>query len=79
MIEVTIKVICDDKLNSLRAERMRDRVFAAVRDAFPQEYVAMIVQLMPDIVDDRCDDDDDDGFHSQQEYEAWEQEWHPEW
>jgi hypothetical protein len=25
------------------------------------------------------DDDDGYGFHSQEEYEEWELEWHPEW
>lgn len=33
--------------------------------------------------DEERDDDIDDaeyyGFHSQEEYEEWEREWHPEW
>lgn len=29
--------------------------------------------------DDDWDDDEGYGFHSQEEYEEWEREWHPEW
>jgi hypothetical protein len=38
---------------------------------------------MDDEYDDYYDADTDEesgyGFHSQEEYEEWEREWHPEW